>query len=181
MSLDGKSVPPWLRALADAATGMDVPEHLKPPVTGGTRAAVLVLLAEGPDGPDVVLIQRSHDLRLHPGEAAFPGGTIDAMDAGPVEAALREAGEEVGVDAGDVDVLATLPEFYIPLTAFRVVPVLGWWRRPAEALRGDSAEVVAAERIRMGELADPAGRLMLHRPEGIVLPAFQVRAGSSGA
>jgi len=171
---DSNPVPVWLRELADAARTMDVPTPLVPPSTGGTRSAALVLLAEGPGGPDVLLIQRAKQLRLHAGEMAFPGGAIDATDAGPVAAALREASEEAGVEADDVDVVATLPELYIPPTAFRVVPVLAWWRRPRAVGPGDPREVAAVGRISMEELANPAGRLMLHRPEGIVLPAFQV-------
>jgi 8-oxo-dGTP pyrophosphatase MutT (NUDIX family) len=122
--------PAWLIALAVACRRMEVPAPLVPPLVGGTRSAVLVLLAEGSNGPDVLLIRRGASLRFHAGQTAFPGGVIDGSDDGPVEAALREAAEEVGVVADDVDVLATLPEFYIPPTDFRVIPVLAWWRRP---------------------------------------------------
>jgi 8-oxo-dGTP pyrophosphatase MutT (NUDIX family) len=153
---------------------MDVPTALLPPVVGGTRSAVLVLLAEGPDGPDVLLTQRGPSLRLHAGEAAFPGGIIDAADRGPVEAALREAAEEVGIDPLDVDIVATLPELYIPPTDFRVVPVLGWWRVQRAVPLGNSREVAAVNRVTFEELADPDNRFLLHRPEGIVLPAFMV-------
>jgi 8-oxo-dGTP pyrophosphatase MutT (NUDIX family) len=172
---DSTPVPPWLYELAAAARLMDIPSALRPPVTGGRRSAVLVLFADGPDGPDVMFVQRSRGLRLHAGETAFPGGVIETTDEGPVAAALRETAEEAGVCPGDVDVVATLPELFIPPTGFRVVPVLAWWRRPCAVAPVDRGEVDAVARISVGELADPAGRLMLRRPEGIVLPAFQVR------
>jgi len=172
---DGNPVPSWLRELADAARIMDPPPALMPPASGGRRSAVLVLFADGPDGPDLLFIRRSKDLRLHAGQTAFPGGVIDATDEGPVAAALRESAEEAGVNPGDVDVVATLPELYIPPTGFRVVPVLAWWRRPRAVAPVDPGEVDAVERIGVGELADPARRLMLHRPTGIILPAFRVR------
>jgi 8-oxo-dGTP pyrophosphatase MutT (NUDIX family) len=171
----GEPVPSWLRELAGAARTMDLSASLMPPARGGRRSAVLVLFAEGPDGPDLLFIQRSSSVRWHAGQPAFPGGVIDATDSGPVAAALREAAEEVGVDPGDVDVVATLPELFIPPTGFRVVPVLAWWRRPCSVGPVDVAEVAAVERVSVRELADPASRLMLHRPRGIVLPAFRVR------
>jgi 8-oxo-dGTP pyrophosphatase MutT (NUDIX family) len=174
----GAPVPAWLRELAAAAGTMEVPPALRPPPAGGRRSAVLVLFAAGPNGPDdpgLLFIRRSESLRLHAGQPGFPGGVIEAADSGPVAAALREAAEEVGVDPRDVDVLGTLPELFIPPTGFQVVPVLAWWRRPRAAAPVDPAEVAAVERISVSELADPLARLMMHRPAGIVLPAFRVR------
>src|SRR5512132_2663437 len=175
VTADGEPVPSWLRELAGAARTMDLSPSLMPPASGGRRSAVLVLFADGPDGPDLLFIQRSKGLRRHAGQMAFPGGVIDATDEGPVAAALREAAEEVGVDPRDVDIVAILPERFIPPTGFRVVPVLAWWRQPRAVAPVDPGEVAAVERISVSELADPAGRLMLHRPSGIILPAFRVR------
>jgi len=175
MTADAGPVPAWLRELADAAITMDFSPSLRPPASGGRRSAVLVLFATGPNGPDLLFIRRSPALRLHPGQTAFPGGVIDATDEGPVAAALREAAEEAGVDPVGVEVVATLPELFIPPTGFRVVPVLAWWRRPRAVAPVDPGEVATVERISVSELADPAGRLILHRPSGIILPAFQVR------
>jgi 8-oxo-dGTP pyrophosphatase MutT (NUDIX family) len=174
----GEPVPPWLGELAVAARAMQVPPRLRPPASGGRRSAVLVLFGAGPDDPgdpELLFIQRSASLRRHAGQPAFPGGVIDAADSGPVAAALREAAEEVGVDPDGVEVVGVLPELFIPPTGFVVVPVLAWWRRPGAVAPADPREVAAVERIRVSELADPAVRLMLHRPSGIILPAFRVR------
>ena len=170
-----ESAPPWLLRLADAARSMEVPAPLAPPATGGRPSAVLVLFGDGPDGPDLLFIQRSDELRLHAGQPAFPGGAIDAGDGGPVGAALREAAEEVGLDPGGVDVVGTLPEVFIERTGFRVVPVLAWWRRPSAVAPVDVGEVAAVERVSVAELADPATRLMLRMPNGRSSPAFRVR------
>ena len=178
MTAIGEPVPVWLRELAAGAATMDVPPSLRPPLAGGRRSAVLVLFAVGPnesDDPDLLFIQRSEGLRLHAGQPGFPGGVIEAADSGPVAAALREAAEEVGVDPRGVDVLGILPELFIPPTRFRVVPVLAWWRQPCAVAPVDPGEVAVVERISVSELADPRGRLMMHRPSGIVLPAFRVR------
>jgi 8-oxo-dGTP pyrophosphatase MutT (NUDIX family) len=170
----GEPAPAWLRDLAAAADRMEVPPLLLPPARGGRPSAVLVLFAEGRDGPELLLIQRSEGLRLHPGQPAFPGGAIDG-DEGPVAAALREAVEEVGLDPGGVDVLGTLPELFIGRTGFRVVPVLAWWREPSAVAPVDQREVAAVERVALAELADPAARLMVRLPGGWTAPAFRVR------
>ena len=169
------SAPPWLLRLADAAGTMEVPPLLAPPATGGRPSAVLVLFGDGPDGPDLLFIQRSDDLRLHAGQPAFPGGAIDAGDSGPVGAALREAAEEVGLDLAGVEVVGSLPEVFIERTGFRVVPVLAWWRTPSAVAPVDAAEVAAVERVSVAELADPATRLMARLPGGRSTPAFRVR------
>ena len=169
------SAPPWLRRLAEAAGTRDVPPPLAPPATGGRPSAVLVLFGDGPNGPDLLFIQRSDELRLHAGQPAFPGGAIDAGDGGPVGAALREAAEEVGLDLAGVDVVGTLPEVFIERTGFRVVPVLAWWRTPSAVAPVDAAEVAAVERVSVAELADPATRVMWRMPSGHSGPAFRVR------
>jgi len=169
------AAPPWLTRLADAAGTMEVPPPLAPPATGGRPSAVLVLFGDGPNGPDLLFIQRSDELRLHAGQPAFPGGAIDAGDGGPVGAALREAAEETGLDLAGVDVVGTLPEVFIERTGFRVVPVLAWWRKPSAVAPVDAGEVAAVERVSVAELADPAIRLMFRMPSGRGGPAFRVR------
>jgi 8-oxo-dGTP pyrophosphatase MutT (NUDIX family) len=154
---------------------MDVAPALRPPDEGGRESAVLVLFADGPAGPDLLLIQRSDGLRRHAGQPAFPGGAIEETDTGPVDAALREAAEEVGVQPGGVDVLGTLPELFIARSGFRVIPVLAWWRSPCAVAPLDVGEVAAVERITVSELADPASRLTVRHPSGFAGPAFRVR------
>jgi 8-oxo-dGTP pyrophosphatase MutT (NUDIX family) len=174
----GLPVPAWLRQLAADASAMELPPMLVPPAGTGRPSAVLVLFSEGqggPGDPDLLFIQRIDGLRLHAGQPAFPGGSIDATDSGPVAAALREAAEEVGVDPAGVEVVGTLPELFIPPTGFRVVPVLAWWRQPVAVAPVDTGEVAAVERVSVGELADPAARLMVRVRDGRTTPAFRVR------
>lgn len=169
-------MPGWMADLASAARRMEVPDGLAPPGGGGRRSAVLVLFGAGAAGPDVLLVQRSQNLRRHAGQPAFPGGAIDETDDGPVGAALREAAEEALVDPAGVDVVSVLPELYIPRSGFRVSPVLAWWREPGPVGPGDLAEVTEVARVPMADLADPANRVMLRYPNRMVGPAF--RAGS---
>ena len=172
-------VPGWLADLAVAATAMQVPAISQPPATGGRLSAVLVLFGDGPSGPDLLYIQRSAGLRRHAGQPAFPGGVLEEDEladpiGGPVAAALREAEEEVGLDPSGVEVLATLPEMFIPRSGFRVIPVLAWWRTPSAVRPVDIGEVAAVERIPVADLVDPTRRLMLRVPSGRASPAFRV-------
>ena len=170
----GAAAPAWLRRLAAAAAVMDVPRVVRPPASGGRHSAVLVLFGAGPDGPDLLYIQRNEGLRRHAGQPAFPGGKIEDSDDGPVAAALREAVEETGLDPDGVDVLATLPELFIARSQFRVIPVLAWWRVPCAVRPTDIGEVAAVERISVADLADPANRVMLRFPGGRSGPAFRI-------
>jgi len=168
------AAPEWLRKLAATAAVMDVPRFVQPPESGGRPSAVLILFGEGSEGPDLLYIQRSAGLRKHPGQPAFPGGSIDPDDDGPVAAALREAVEETGLDPSGVDVLSVLPELYIVRSGFRVTPVIGWWREPCAVGPGDPGEVAAVERVPVAALADPARRFTLRGPSGHLGPAFDV-------
>lgn len=175
-------VPDWLRTLADAlptVTGEQLSRFL-PPATGGRHSAVLVLFGEGATGPDVLLIERARDMRSHAGQPAFPGGALDPEDGdpagdGPVNAALREAHEEVGLDRASVDVLGVLPALWLPPSGFVVHPVVGHWRAPHPVAAVDPAEVAAVARVPIDELVDPANRVKVTHPSGWLGPAFEVR------
>jgi 8-oxo-dGTP pyrophosphatase MutT (NUDIX family) len=134
-----------------------------------------MLFAEGPAGPDVLLIERAATLRSHAGQPAFPGGAIDPDDDGAVGAALREAQEEAGIDPASVEIVAELPELFIPVSGFVVTPVLAWWREPHAVAPVDAQEVAAVVRVPIAELADPASRQRVRHPSGWVGPAFNVR------
>ncbi len=151
--------------------------QLPVPPEGGRESAVLILLAD-PDGagPDVLLLQRSPDMRNHAGQPAFPGGAADPQDADPVGTALREAGEEVGLDAATVEVMAQLPKLWIPVSRFLVTPVLAWWRAPHPVAPMQPDEVARVERVPVAELVDPANRAWVRHPSGYVGPAFRVRS-----
>jgi len=169
-----RTAPGWLRELAGAARQMPVSAHLRPPRAGGRASAVLVLFADGPAGPDVLLIQRSAGLRRHAGQTAFPGGAIDAGDSSPVAAALREAAEETGLDPAGVVVVGVLPELFVARSGFRVMPVLAWWWQPCPVGPADPVEVAAVARVPLAELADPANRITVRHPSGLAGPAFRV-------
>lgn len=170
-----EEVPEWLETLARRAGENPVPPMMRPPAVGGRPAAVLLLFGEGAFGPDVLLIQRSSRGRTHAGQPAFPGGGVDPEDGGPIAAALREAGEETGLDPAGVQVLGTMPELYLGHSDNRVTPVLGWWHTPCVVHAASPDEVESVERVPIRELVDPANRLTLLHPKGYSGPAFRVR------
>jgi 8-oxo-dGTP pyrophosphatase MutT (NUDIX family) len=170
------TIPDWLRPLADEVPRVKG-EHFTrflPPASGGRDSAVLILFAEGPEGPDLLLIERAATMRSHAGQPAFPGGAQDPEDDGPVAAALREAEEEVGLDPATVEVVATLPTLWIPVSNFLVTPVVAWWRSPHPVGPADPREVARVERLPIRDLIDPANRLRVRHPSGWIGPAFRI-------
>ena len=95
----------------------------------GVPASVLLALApvEGADDLELVLVERPGHLRQHAGQVGLPGGAVEPTDADGVEAALREAQEEVGLDPSGVRVLGSLDRAYLAVSDFDVLPVVGVW------------------------------------------------------
>ncbi len=116
-------------------------------------AAVLVPIVLR-DRPTVLLTERTTHLSTHSGQVAFPGGKTDPEDAGPADTALREAWEEVGLEARSVEVLGTLP-VYVTGTSFMVTPVVALVQ-PDSALRPNPYEVADVFEVPLDFLLDPA-------------------------
>jgi 8-oxo-dGTP pyrophosphatase MutT (NUDIX family) len=109
------------------------PPRTPPPGRSARPAAVLVLLY--PDIQDearVVLIERTTGDGHHSGEVSFPGGKAEPEDADPAATALREAAEEVALDAvaAGVRVVGRLDRMWIPVSDFEVTPILALAERP---------------------------------------------------
>lgn len=85
-------------------------------------AAVLVPVVDHPE-PTVLLTQRAQHLPDHPGQVSFPGGKIDKTDAHPLDSALREAEEEIGLDRSFVEPYGYL-DLYMTTLGYRIVPVI---------------------------------------------------------
>lgn len=97
-----------------------------PDAAAGLReAAVLVPLIERPAGMTVLLVQRTQHLHHHPGQISFPGGGVEPSDNGPIETALRETEEEVGIPSNRIQVVGQI-ERVETRTGFRITPVVGF-------------------------------------------------------
>lgn len=111
-------------ALARRTPGVAPVEAIAPdrlPPGGFARAAALVPLHEAGGEAHVLLTKRPRHMRRHAGQLSVPGGRIDPGEA-PLDAALREAEEEIGLARADVDVLGPLSETLVLQTAFRLTP-----------------------------------------------------------
>jgi 8-oxo-dGTP pyrophosphatase MutT (NUDIX family) len=115
-----------LRTSLSATQGDPVPfaNDMRRAVDGpGTPAAVLIAITDRAE-PGLILTQRPDTMRRHAGQVAFPGGRVDPGDADAIEAALREAEEEVALPPSAVKVIAALGP-YRTVTGFDIVPVVG--------------------------------------------------------
>ncbi len=119
-----------------------------------SAAAVLVALILREHGLNVLLTRRTDHLREHAGQISFPGGRTEPSDGGAAATALREAQEEVGLDAGCVEVIGCLPD-YTTVTNFVVTPVVALVR-PDVQLTLDPFEVAEAFEVPLHFLMNPA-------------------------
>ena len=115
-------------------------------------AAVLIAVVDHPE-PTVLLTQRSPHLSSHAGQISFPGGKIDATDASPLDAALREACEEVGLKREFIDPVGYL-DLYGTAFGFRILPTVAKVK-PGFTLKINEAEVVDAFEVPLAFLMNP--------------------------
>ena len=143
-------------------------------IAGFRSAAVLVAVTTGPQ-PVVILTQRGATLPTHQGQIAFPGGKLEAGEDA-VQAALREAFEEVALEPSAARVLGLMHDVWTP-QGFQVTPVLA--SIPADtALEPQAGEVAALLRVPIADLQRIIPRKVLHReppqggrwPVGVVKP-----------
>ncbi len=131
-------------------------------VRGRTDAAVLVPLHLGDGVLHAVFTKRHEDLRRHPGEISFPGGRRDPEDADLLATALREAEEEIGLAAGEVEVLGALQPTPTIATGYAVYPFVGLIE-PGRAWALSAREVAGVLELPFGALRAGYARRRLLR------------------
>lgn len=144
------------------------------------ESAVLVPFVRDAAGAWRLVVIRRTRGGAHSGQLAFPGGRIDAADASPREAALREAWEEIGLSPERVRVLAELPRIETRTTGFAITPFLGIAERPA-AWSPAPAEVAEILEPALAALHEPEARRHANDllPEGwrqVLLPYYAIDA-----
>ena len=170
------STPDWMQTLIERAPQLiasDLSRH-EVPDESTREAAVLVLFGPREEFGEVVIIERASHLKAHPGQPAFPGGRVEEGDLSLSQTALREAQEEIGLDASSVEILGELPQLWIPPSNFKVTPVLAWWHTPHELINIDANEVQAVHRIALNDLINPKNRMRVKHVNGSFGPGFDV-------
>lgn len=124
------------------------------------RAAVLMPLVQRVDGLRVLFTRRSEHLHHHAGQVSFPGGCIEPGDADPVAAALRETGEEIGVDASFVRILGIQPTL-LTTTGFLMTPVVAELKAGFH-VRAQHTEVAEVFEVPLTVLMDPSRYELRH-------------------
>lgn len=120
--------PPWpnestwhLDSLVESVSSASAP--LQPTTQQVRLSAVLVALFDGDNGVEVLLTRRSMEMRTHRGEISFPGGRLDPGET-PIETALREAQEEVGLDPNQPRIVGELSHLHTIVSQSYIVPIV---------------------------------------------------------
>ena len=133
------------------------------PARGRKRAAVcLILIDDGVGGAALVLTLRAKHLSAHSGQYALPGGRVDAGESA-VQAALREAREEIGMELASASVIGGLDDY--PTRSGYVISPIVVWAPPATAMRANPAEVAAIYRVKLADLGLPGSPEFVEIPE----------------
>ncbi len=141
-------------SLDDVVTAVPAAERpVLPSFPNARHSAVLVTLAEGATGPEVLLTRRSWEMRSHRGEISFPGGRTDPGET-PVQTALREANEEVGLDPTAVTVHGELEHLNTVVSRSYIVPKVATVPEPL-SLEAQTMEVERVMWVPLAELTRP--------------------------
>ena len=136
------SVPPWVEELSEQVCMAQDPGQAR--YSHAPReAAVLVLLNQHENEVRVLLTARASDLSRYPGMLSFPGGLVETADDGVIQAALREACEETGLESDQVEVLGVMAPMALVADGLTVFPVLGWRHGHRDSWSINYAEVDA--------------------------------------
>lgn len=124
------------KRLKESMPGMEASKLMFPTLANGNRikmehdeepraGAVMILLFQDGDTVRFPIIQRPVYVGVHSGQMALPGGKSEETDADLIETALREMEEEIGVPASEVEVIGSLSSFYVAVSNFQILPVIG--------------------------------------------------------
>jgi 8-oxo-dGTP pyrophosphatase MutT (NUDIX family) len=143
-----------------------------PPADVRHAAGLLLLFPDAADRPHIVLTVRADTLGRHGGQVSLPGGAIEPGES-YAHAALREAHEEIALDTSLVRVAGALTPIDIPVSSFRLHPIVGL-SDVEPTLRPADGEVARILDIPLDDLAGASSVVETTRERGIIAPAFAV-------
>ena len=145
-NVEGGKLSPALRAVLDRPS---------------RAASVLLTLLERPGGLTVLFTERAAHLKDHAGQISFPGGRIDERETA-VDAALREAHEEIGLEPAAVEVLGALDDL-LTGTGFLITPVVGYVASREFVAAPDPTEVASVFEVPLDFICEPASIVETYR------------------
>jgi 8-oxo-dGTP pyrophosphatase MutT (NUDIX family) len=171
-----RSVDPRERIVANVEGGLLSPA-LRAVLDQPARAAsVLLTLLERPGGLTVLFTERAAHLKDHAGQISFPGGRIDERETA-VEAAVREAHEEIGLEPAEVEVLGALDDL-LTGTGFLITPVVGYVASGEFVAAPDPTEVASVFEVPLDFICEPASIVETYRERlGTRFRTFELRHG----
>ena len=159
MLMDLSNIQQVVMALRSRLEPVERADSLRDAIEGqrpnARKAAVLIGLFELQGETTLVFIRRASTLRSHSGEIAFPGGSVEAADVSPVQAALREAQEEIGLHPTRAEVLGILPPVFTVVSNFLITPVVAFLPQGPGELLLQASEVADLLLLSLRGLADP--------------------------
>ena len=163
---DSRAVPDPTHAVPAGFSAQDVESIRAYFPAAPIAAAVLVPIVDHDTGLTVLLTQRASHLKNHAGQISFPGGRIEPTDLNPVEAALRETQEEIGLTREHITFAGYL-EPQLVLTGYWVTPVVAFVQ-PGFELQLDRSEVASAFEVPLSFILDPVNHRARERQLGAV-------------
>jgi len=160
-------------ARGHARTDLDLFQDQRADPEAALRPAAVLIAVTERENPGFLLIHRPSNMRAHPGQIAFPGGKIDPGE-GPVEAALREAHEELGINPQEVRIIGE-GDVYRTGTGYEITPVIGVI--PANiAIEPNPAEVAQWFEAPLAHVLDPAHQqAKTGEYKGLTLPYWEIQ------
>ncbi len=125
------------------------------------KAAVLITVIDHNDGAKILFTERSSKLRNHSGQISFPGGRVDSSDKNDIDAALREAREEIALQDDNVAILGKLPSYFTG-TGYKIAPIVAALQKQQDFI-ANPTEVEKIFEVPMAFLMDPKNHQKMHK------------------
>ena len=139
-------------------------------------ASVLMALVDRPEGLSVLLTRRRDDLAHHAGQVSFPGGRAEPTDKSPLDTALRETEEEIGLDRSRIEIIGRLGD-YVTKSGFKIAPFVGLVEPPFE-LTPCPHEVAEVFEVPLSFILDTANHRLIERKNSVNLKTYEMTHGA---